>query len=110
MSVPSITPKELAEKLRAGHEAQPLLLDVRTEGENQLVALPDSVLIPLQELPERMDELEHAVGREVIVYCHHGIRSLSGAQLLIEHGFDARSLTGGIDLYAREIDPRLPRY
>jgi len=112
MSVPEISPHELAERLRGPKEGRPVLVDVRTHSEHQLVALPGSVLIPLHELEERMDELEDARegGREVVVYCHHGIRSLSGAALLQSLGFNARSLAGGIDLYAVTVDPTLPRY
>lgn len=110
MPIPEISPHELAERLRGPRAAQPVLVDVRTHGEHQLVALPGSVLIPLHELDERVDELEGAEGREVVVYCHHGVRSISGAAILRERGFDAKSLAGGIDLYSVTVDPSLPRY
>jgi rhodanese-related sulfurtransferase len=48
--------------------------------------------------------------REVVVYCHHGIRSRQGAAVLLAHGIVARSLSGGIDAWTTEIDPSLPRY
>jgi len=85
-----------------------LLLDVRSEGEHELVRLPGSVLIPLPELHERLDELER--GRPIVVYCHHGIRSRSAAALLAAAGFDAVSLRGGIDAWSLRIDPSLMRY
>lgn len=110
MPVPQITPEELATRLAQRDAPRPLLLDVRSHGEHELVALPDSVLIPLHELDERAGELDGARGREVVVYCHLGVRSLSGAAILMAHGFNAKSLTGGIDLYARLADPTLPRY
>jgi rhodanese-related sulfurtransferase len=87
-----------------------VLLDVRSHGEHQIAALRGSVLIPLHEFEERIDELEEFRGREVVVYCHHGIRSLSGAAFLESMGIPASSLAGGIDLYARIVDPSLPRY
>ena len=108
MPVPQIHPKELAEHLRSNDP--PALLDVRTRGEHAIVALPNSTLIPLQELQERTDELDDLKGKRVVVYCHHGVRSLSGAAFLINLGIDACSLAGGIDLYAKEIDPKLPLY
>ena len=89
--------------------AAPVLLDVRSEGEHDLVALPGSVLIPLPELAERVEELDR--GRAVVAYCHHGIRSKSAAALLTAAGFrDVVSLRGGIDAWSLRIDPSLPRY
>ncbi len=110
MPVREITPEALREKLNGPPDTRPALLDVRTYGEHQIVALPDSQLIPLGELEDRQDELEALRGREVVVYCHHGIRSLSGAAFLDVLGFDARSLSGGIEAYALRVDPTLPRY
>ncbi|NVI99834.1 hypothetical protein HV824_17130 [Myxococcus sp. AM009] len=91
-------------------ESRPALLDVRFASENAWVALPDSLLIPLPELEERAEELKPLRGRPVVVYCHHGVRSLDGAAYLMSLGIDAVSLRGGIDLYSRQVDPRLPRY
>lgn len=110
MPVPEISPAQLAEALRAPAAARPVLLDVRHPHEHAWVALPQSVLIPLHELEERQDELAPLAGRPVVVYCHHGVRSLSGAAYLRELGLDAVSLAGGIDRYARDVDPSLPRY
>lgn len=110
MPVPEITPQELAERLRRPNAQRPALLDVRTYGEHQLVAFPGSLHIPLHELEERSDEWEELRGREVIVYCHHGVRSLAGTAILRERGIEARSLAGGIDLYSVTVDQTLPRY
>ncbi|MGA9519855.1 MAG: rhodanese-like domain-containing protein [Myxococcaceae bacterium] len=110
MPVREITPEALREELNGPPDARPALLDVRTYGEHQIVALPGSELIPLGELEERQDELEALRGREVVVYCHHGVRSLSGAAFLESLGFDARSLSGGIEAWALRVDPTLPRY
>lgn len=110
MPVPEITPQELATRLEESPERRPALLDVRFPHEHAFVALPGSLLIPLPELAERADELEALRGREVVVYCHHGVRSLSGAAWLEALGIDAVSLAGGIDLYARRVDPTLPTY
>ncbi len=110
MPIPEIDPSALAARLSGPPESRPVLLDVRFPHEHEYVALPGSVLIPLPELEERVDELESFRDRPIIVYCHHGVRSLDGAAWLLSRGLDAVSLRGGIDLYAREVDPSLPRY
>lgn len=110
MPIPEIDPPTLAAQLSSPPESRPVLLDVRFPEENAFVALPDSVLIPLPELDERADELEAFRHRAIVVYCHHGVRSLDGTAYLRARGLDAMSLRGGIDLYSRVVDPRLPRY
>ena len=104
-----LSPTELATRLRSG-ETIPLL-DVREVEENQFVALPDSVLIPLGELAERLDELEGWKARTFVVYCHHGIRSARAVGFLRSQGFaGALNLAGGIDRWSTEVDPAAPRY
>jgi rhodanese-related sulfurtransferase len=103
-----IRPEALAGKLRAGEKVY--LLDVRNEWEHQLARLPDQALIPLHELPARLDEVQPGSAL-LVAYCHHGVRSLSAAALLREAGFpEALSLAGGIDLWSRLVDPAVPRY
>ena len=86
-----------------------LLLDVRQPWEHQTARIGGDVLIPLNELPARLDELEEAP--LVVCYCHHGIRSLGAAAFLESNG-QARvaSLAGGIDAWSQRIDPAVPRY
>lgn len=108
--IPEITCRELAARLEGAEEQRPALLDVRFEREHALVALPGSVLIPLPELEQRVEELEPLRGREVVVYCHHGVRSRTGAAILLAHGFKAVSLEGGIHEWACDLDPSMPRY
>jgi rhodanese-related sulfurtransferase len=104
-----ITPQQLDEKLRRGERV--FLLDVRHEWEHQLARLPDQAVIPLHDLPARLEELSADPGTEIVCYCHHGVRSLSAAAILRQAGFDrAVSLAGGIDLWSRLIDPSVPRY
>ena len=104
-----IAPQQLAEKLRRGERVW--LLDVRHEWEHQLARLPGEALIPLHELPARLDEVRPPEGVEIVCYCHHGMRSLSAAAILRQAGFgNAVSLAGGIDLWSRAIDPSVPRY
>src|SRR5690242_11382262 len=104
-----ISPVELAEKLRSSNP--PHLLDVREPEENQFVALPGSLLIPLGELAYRADEIEGWKNEEIVVYCHHGIRSLNAIGQLKHFGFtNLRNLAGGIDRWSTDVDPKFPRY
>lgn len=101
-----IHPDELSEKLESGDP--PTLLDVRNGWESETACLEGSTLIPLQTLHARTSELDR--NREIVVYCHLGARSLMAAQFLQQSGFKARSLHGGIDLWAQLYDPRMKRY
>jgi molybdopterin/thiamine biosynthesis adenylyltransferase/rhodanese-related sulfurtransferase len=101
-----ISPRRAKEKLTGGGVT---LLDVREPLEHELVHLEGSRLIPLGELPGRLAEIDPRA--PVIVYCHHGRRSLEAVSLLRAAGFhDALSLAGGIEAWACELDPALPRY
>ncbi len=103
-----IHPNDLKAMLDAGSPV--VLLDVRQPEENAYCALPGSVLIPLGELHARASEME-PTDALVVVYCHHGVRSLSGAAILRQAGFaNVTSLAGGIDLWSLAIDPTVPRY
>jgi rhodanese-related sulfurtransferase len=84
------------------------LLDVRRDDERELVHL-GGIHIPLDQLEARFEEIPRDK-LPVIVYCHHGVRSLYAVQFLKFHGLDALSLRGGIDAWSLEIDPNVPRY
>jgi adenylyltransferase/sulfurtransferase len=100
---------DLAKKLAAGESVY--LLDVRQPQEHAIAALPHSVLIPLNELPRRAGEVQPPQGAMVVVYCHHGIRSLRAAAFLEQNGLtDVASLAGGIDAWSLHVDPSMPRY
>ncbi len=88
-----------------------LLVDCREPDEYALVRIDGAVLIPMQEIPQRMAEFApHRDGR-IVVHCHHGGRSLRAANWLRQNGFpQAQSMAGGIDAWAAEIEPALPRY
>lgn len=106
---PQIQPRELARKIANGHTVH--WLDVRQPWERAIAALPDSAQIPLAELPARAAELPFPKEELVVVYCHHGMRSLTGANVLLKAGFtNAVSLAGGIDAWSAEVDPDVPRY
>ena len=86
-----------------------VLLDVREEWEYQMVHLEGATWIPFGEIPRRCSEIPPGV--EVVVYCHWGMRSLDAAFLLQQLGFKSvKSLIGGIDRWAQEIDTQLLRY
>jgi adenylyltransferase/sulfurtransferase len=96
-------------KGRLGQARPPLLVDVRTPQEWAICRLDGARLIPVLELPDRVQELDP--GREIVFYCHLGARSGRAAAFLAQRGFaQVRSLKGGIDAWSLEIDPAIPRY
>jgi adenylyltransferase/sulfurtransferase len=102
-----ITPPEL--KARWDRGDRPFLLDVREPFEHELVHLPDAVLMPMGDVPTRQGELDP--DREIVVYCHHGVRSMRVVTWLRASGFPhARNLRGGIDAWTNQVDPTLVRY
>ena len=105
--LPEISPQGLKQKLDAN--ASVLLLDVREQSEYDIAHLKGARLIPINTLPHHIDSLPS--DQEIVVYCHHGQRSLYATAYLQQHGFtDAKNLIGGIDQWAAEIDLTLPRY
>ena len=106
-TLPEISPQELKQKLDDNDAV--LLLDVREPSEYDIVHLEAAQLIPLNTLPHHVDDLPS--DQEIIVYCHHGQRSLYAVAYLQQNGFnEAKNLIGGIDQWAAEIDPTLQRY
>ena len=108
----SITVMELKALLErdAGNVA---LVDVRNPAEAEIVVIPSAVLIPLAtiESGEAIEQVRSlAEGRRLFVHCKLGMRSAKAAHLLAEHGISATNVTGGIDAWAQDVDPTLPRY
>jgi rhodanese-related sulfurtransferase len=102
---------ELARRRDASPDegGSPALLDVREPWEIEICRLPDSVNIPLALLPGRLDALPR--DNLLVVLCHHGMRSRQAAQWLRANGVaNAVNLTGGIDAWARLIDPSMRTY
>ncbi|HSW13623.1 MAG TPA: rhodanese-like domain-containing protein [Solimonas sp.] len=99
-----------ATDLKARLDAAPLtVLDVRTDEELSLAALPGVRHIPMQELPARIGELDAAA--PVAVLCHHGVRSEMAGRFLERNGFtEVYSVAGGIDAWSVDVDPAVPRY
>ncbi len=105
--IPEITPQELKRRLDAGETVT--VLDVREPWECAIARLPASINIPLDELPRRLAELDARA--TTIVMCKAGGRSRRAAQFLAGAGFNqAINLAGGIDAWARDVDPGLPAY
>lgn len=103
-----IQPESLAQLLK---QQSVLLLDVRRPEEHEFVALPNSLLIPLQQLPQRYQEISLKRDQTLVVYCHHGVRSWHAALFLEQHGFqNVCSLEGGIEAWAVELEPNMRRY
>lgn len=103
-----VSAAHLAAELRAGQPQRPVVLDVREPWEWEIAHIPGSRLMPLGELPSRLGELNSSA--EIVTVCHKGKRSLMAQQLLQGAGFRARSLAGGIDGWASDVEPGMARY
>lgn len=103
-----ITPSELHKRLSEG-ETKPLLLDVREPGEFRYCHIAGSVNLPMTQVPGRCGELKR--DDEIVVICHHGMRSSQVANFLIGQGYqDVSNLSGGVDAWARQVDTAMPVY
>lgn len=102
-----ITPAEVKEKLSRGEQFA--FIDVREPWEYEATHIEGSTLVPLRTIPANLPKLTGA--SEVILFCHHGMRSLDAANWLRAQGVEgARSMSGGIERWSVEIDPKVPRY
>ena len=105
--VPEVGATELRAELAAPDP--PLLLDVREPQERSISRLEGALEIPKRELTARVDELTRA--RAIVIFCRSGSRSADATRTLLDLGFrNVRNLRGGINAWAREVDPRLPQY
>lgn len=103
-----LTPAELKTRLSAG-DSPPIILDVREPWEVKICALPQATHIPMAQIPSRLAELDRE--RDIVVMCHHGIRSQHVAHFLAGQGFGRLfNLRGGIDAWAKEVDPKMAKY
>lgn len=104
-----LRPAQLAEWLADASRERPVLLDVREPWEFQTCHLPESLLVPMREVPARIGELD--AGAETVVICHHGGRSMQVAAFLERQGFSkVHNLSGGVDAWARTVDASMPVY
>jgi sulfur-carrier protein adenylyltransferase/sulfurtransferase len=105
--IPEMTPRELAERLQRGEPVR--LLDVREEVEGQVSRLPGAMMIPLGQIPTRLAEINPE--QEWVLYCRSGVRSARAAEILLNAGYQkVKNLRGGINAWAKEIDPEMLLY
>lgn len=104
-----IAPLEAKAKWDAG---EAVLIDVRELGEHQVASIAGAELIPMGTVPQRLPHLEAlADERLLVVFCHHGVRSLNVVSWLRQQGVaECVSMAGGIDLWTATVDPAVPRY
>ena len=104
-----LSPPELSAWLDDTHRAKPILLDVREGWEIEYCRIDGSNFIPMREVPQRWDELDPEA--EIVVICHHGVRSYHIANFLEHQGFsDVYNLSGGVDGWARQVDSTMKTY
>lgn len=102
----TITPAELQQHLQT---STPVLLDVREPAEYEICTIENSVLIPMGEITARIQELDEE--DEIVCICHHGMRSMQVAMYLESQGFtNTVNLSGGIEAWACDVQPDMPRY
>jgi rhodanese-related sulfurtransferase len=111
MSAPlEITAREVQQRIDAGEKLY--LLDVREPSEFAVSKIEGAVLIPMRQIPGEIQEIEkRADEAPLIVFCHHGVRSLNVVHWLREQGVEnCTSMAGGIDAWSAIVDPTVPRY
>src|ERR1700731_2167680 len=98
-------------KAKLDAKADFLLVDCREVDEYQKVHIDKAKLVPMSVIQDRVNELQPYKQKEIVVHCHHGGRSLKVTPWLRSQGFaNVKSMAGGIDQWAVEIDPKLARY
>jgi rhodanese-related sulfurtransferase len=86
------------------------LLDCREPWEHQTARIEGALLMPMNEIPARAHQ-ELDPDSHIVVYCHHGVRSMNVTNWLRQQGFEkAQSMRGGIDAWSRSVDPKVPTY
>ncbi len=106
-NVERVTPTEVRARLERGERV--LILDVREPLEHRIAHLDGAELVPLGALPEALDRFDR--DDDIVVMCHHGIRSAMACDFLARSGFTrVRNLEGGIDRWSVDVDPSIPRY
>lgn len=106
-----LTAAELAALLAdaAAGKATPVLLDVREPWEYQTCNIAGSVSIPMNTIPDQLDQLDPDAA--IVCICHHGARSMRVAHFLESNGYtQVTNLTGGIHAWALQVDPAMPTY
>jgi rhodanese-related sulfurtransferase len=103
-----ITPKEVRRRLDEGERVR--LIDVREPHEYQAARIEGAELIPMRDIRAALPSLD-TDDTPLIVYCHHGVRSLNVVSWLRQQGLEnSLSMAGGLDRWSLEVDPSVPRY
>ena len=104
------TVRDVKRRLDAGEAVQ--LIDVREPFEHQIAHIANSKLIPMNTVPASLQEIERKSDNgTLIVFCHHGVRSLNVVNWLRQQGVEeCQSMSGGIDSWSAEVDSSVPRY
>ncbi len=106
-----VTAESVAQWVHLPREQRPRLLDCREADELDICQISGHEWVPLGKFPELGEKFTSASEHGVVVYCHHGMRSLRAAAFLREKGIsNAFSMKGGIDVWSLQIDPNVPRY
>jgi len=105
-----ILPAELKRRMDANEPIR--LIDVREPFEYAVARIGGAELVPMRAVPGRVVDLQaHAEQANLVVFCHHGVRSLQVVNWLRQQGIgNCQSLAGGIERWAAEVDPSVPRY
>ncbi|HVW87665.1 MAG TPA: rhodanese-like domain-containing protein [Bryobacteraceae bacterium] len=103
-----ISPAEVRAKMDSGESLR--LIDVREPQEHAIARIEGARLIPMRSIPQHLQELDDD-GPTLVVFCHHGVRSLSVVDWLRRQGVEnCQSMAGGIDLWSLTVDGTVPRY
>lgn len=106
-----VSPESVFAWIHLPENERPRLIDCREAEELSICQIPGNEWVPLGEFPDRISALSHDPARGVVVYCHHGMRSLRAAMFLRSRGFqNAFSMHGGIERWSTTIDPEVARY
>ena len=104
-----LAPAELAAWRADASRPAPFIVDVREPWEFERCRIEGSQSMPMRELPARLNELPE--DRDLVLVCHHGSRSEHAAMWLAQNGFaQVHNLEGGVDAWARVVEPTMPRY
>ena len=107
--VKQLSPQQLKDWLDDASQPVPVLLDVREPWEFETCHIAQSMSMPMQTVTSRLQELEDDAS--FVVICHHGTRSQQVAMYLARNGFQrVFNLQGGIDAWARGVEPGMPQY
>ena len=111
MSLPlEITAAEVSRRIASGEKLH--LIDVREPNEFAICKIQGAELIPIRQVPGELQSLEAKADQApLMVFCHHGVRSLNVVNWLRQQGLEAcQSITGGIDAWSLTVDQNVPRY